>query len=265
MLTNVSGADGSTTLISVLLNKDFDWGLDLSMGYAYTRAKDVSPMTSSTAGSNFNNIALNDINNPGPATSNYVVPHRLTLRAMYAKDFFGDNTTRITMYAVTQEGQPQSYVMGSDDQEGDQRFGRHLLYVPTGAGDPNVIFDPAFDQAAFFDFVTREGLKPGIQARNGQFAKWSTRFDLAIYQDLPTWNSDFKGTAFLKIYNFGNFLNDDWGKQYDAQFFSIAVVDSSLAPGGEYIFEEFNDREFNNLLEFRTLWEARVGIQFDFN
>ena len=70
-------------------------------------------MTSFTAGSSFLNVATLDINNPSAGISNYVVPHRFTLRAIYEAEWFGDNTTRFTLSGVVQEGQPGSYVMTS--------------------------------------------------------------------------------------------------------------------------------------------------------
>ena len=120
MLTN-SNQDPEAHVFSVSVRKYFDNGWDMLAGYAYTDAEDVSPMTSSTAGSNFNNVALNDIVEPEAATSNYVTPHRFTFRLGYRNTFFGDNETRFSLYSFAQEGRPQSYVMGSDDLEGDQR------------------------------------------------------------------------------------------------------------------------------------------------
>ena len=264
MLTN-SDEDGESTLVSLILNKNFDWGLDLSVGYAHTRAKDVSPMTSFVAGSNFTNLALLDINNPFPGISNYVVPHRFTFRTSYANEFFGDNTTRFTLYGVAQEGQPISYVMDSGDLEGDGFNARHLLYVPDGPNDPNVIYDPGFDQAAFNAFVQGAGLSPGFQARNSVHAKWSSRFDFAVSQDIPMFNDDLRGRVLLKVYNLGNLLNDEWGKQYDAQFSPQSVVDASIAPTGEFVFESFNNTNINDLQEFRSLWEIKLIAQIDFN
>ncbi|MDZ7769197.1 MAG: carboxypeptidase regulatory-like domain-containing protein [Woeseiaceae bacterium] len=264
MLTN-SRDDGASDLFSISLRKNFDWGLDLIAGYAYTDGEDIMPMTSSVAGSNFENLATNDINDPGPGVSNYVAPHRLTFHASYANEFFGDNETRITMRAFASEGQPQSYVMGSSDLEGGGFFGRHLLYVPTGPTDPNVVFDPGFDTTEFFNWVNREGLGAGLQERNAQHAGWSNRIDLRMDQEFPAFVGDAKGRVFLKVYNLGNMLNDDWGKQVDAQFFSVQVVNSSVDPvTGQYIFESFSDRSVEDLLESRTLWEVRLGVEIDF-
>lgn len=264
MLTNARD-DASSQIFSVVFRKDFDWGLDTVFGYAYTDSKDVSPMTSAVARSNYENLALNDINDPIAGTSNYLVPHRFTLRASYGNAFFGDNITRATMYAYHSEGQPQSYVMGSDDLEGGGFFGRHLLYVPTGASDPNVVFEDSFDQAAFFDWVSREGLSPGLQARNAQHAKWSSRVDFRIDQDLPTFVGDSKARLFLKVYNLGNLINEEWGHVNDAQFFSVQVVESSVDDAtGQYVFEEFDEDTVNELIETRSVWEARLGIEFSF-
>ena len=264
MLTN-SSQNGESTLISLMVNKNFDWGLDLSLGYAHTRAKDVSPMTSFVAGSNFTNLALLDINNPYPGVSNYVVPHRFTLRASYATELFGDNMTRVTLYGVTQEGQPTTYVMGSDNLEGDGEEARHLLYVPNGQNDPNVVFADAETEAAFNAWVAANGLGPGFQPRNDVHAKWSTRWDLVLSQEIPLFVEGLKGSAYLKIYNLGNLLNDDWGKQWDAQFTPQRVVLAGITDEGQYEYSNFTAPDINDLQPFRSLWEIKAGIRINFN
>ncbi|MDZ7644699.1 MAG: hypothetical protein U5K76_11020 [Woeseiaceae bacterium] len=230
-----------------------------------TDAEDVMPMTSSVAQSNFENLATNDINDPMAGTSNYLVPERLTFHASYANEFFGDNTTRITLRAFASEGQPQSYVMGSDDQEGFGRFGRHLLYVPTGPTDPNVQFAPTFDQTAFFNWVDAEGLGSGLQERNAHHGRWSNRIDMRFDQEFPAFIGDTKGRVFLKIYNVGNLIDDEWGRVNDAKFFSVQVVNSSVDAGtGQYIFESFSEDTISEVLENRSLYEIRLGIEIDF-
>lgn len=263
MLTN-SPHSPKSDILSMVLRKDFDNGLDLMLGYAYTSAEDVSPMTSSVAGSNFDNLALTDINRPLPGTSNYEVPHRFTFRASWGHEFWSGLETRVTLLGYIKEGQPQSYVMQGGDLEGDGFFGRHLLYVPTGADDPNVVYGPGFDLTAFNAFVAQEGLKGGIQERNAQNASWSKRADLLLSQEIPTFLGKTKGRVFLKVYNLGNFFSDKWGHVNDAQFFSVQVVNSGVNDAGQYVYEQFNDRTINNLLENRSLWDIRLGIEIAF-
>ncbi len=262
MLTN-SSRTPTSNIVSFTLKKELDFGLDLLFGYAYTEAEDVSPMTSSVAGSNFDNTALLDVNNPTVAGSNYVVPNRFTMVADYRATWFGDAETRITIRGYVNEGQPQSYAMQGTDLEGDGFFGRHLLYVPTGPSDPNVVYDPGFDQAAFSQWVSDNGLSPGFQERNGQNAGWSSRFDLRISQEIPL-PGDFLGRVYFKVYNFGNMLNDDWGRIADAEFFSPQVVDADVDAQGRFVYDNFRDRSIETTVINRSLWEARFGIDIKF-
>ncbi len=263
MLTN-SSKDATSDMFSFVLNKSFDFGLDLMFGYAWTDSEDIASMTSSVAVSNFDNVPTLNPNDPEAGESSYLVPHRITFKATYAAELIRNLETRVTLYGFASEGQPQSYVMGSQDLEGDGFFGRHLLYVPNGLGDPNVVFEPGFDTAAFFAFAKREDLGTGFVDRNETHAKWSNRFDLKIDQELPTFIDGTSGHVFLKIYNLGNMLSDKWGKVTDAQFFSIQAVNSSIDAQGRIVYEDFNGGDINDLLETRSLWAARIGVQFNF-
>ena len=266
MLTNAQD-EGSADLFSILMSNSWDNGLDVSFGYAHTASEDVNPMTSSVAVSNFENLATSDINNPGVGKSNYVVPNRFTMRISYGHEFFGDNTTRFTMYGVTSEGQAQSYAMGNSGQlEGDGRFARHLLYVPSGSTDPNVDLS-AMDSDnidEMFAWFAAEGLSPGLQKRNAQNARWTSRIDLRIDQQFPLFHKSTKGRVYLKVYNLGNLLNSDWGAVNDAQFFTPQVVRTNVSDTGVYEFQSFSERSINNLRQNRSFWEVRLGIDIRF-
>lgn len=263
MLTN-SRFGASSDIFSVALRKRWGTDFDVSGGYAFTSARDISPMTSSVAVSNFENLATTDINNPRAGTSNYEVPHAFTFRASHGRNWFANAETRVTVHGFIREGQPQSIGMSSDDLEGDGFFGRHLLYVPDGPADPNVVFGPRFPVDEFFSFVDREGLRPGFVPRNSKHADWSTRIDLGIHQDVPTTIGRTTGRIFFRMYNFTNFLNKGWGKVNDAVFFTPVYVESSLNDAGQYVFEDFEDVGVTDLLENRSLWEARLGFEFRF-
>ncbi len=183
MLTN-SGRKTESNMVSVSVSKEFEFGLSAQIGYAYVEGEDISPMVASTAGSNFTGGALLDINDPEPGNSNWVVPKRLTANFYYENQWFGENSTRISLQGYANEGQPQTFVMESDNLEGDGFNDRHLLYVPTGPSDPNVVFDAGFDQAAFAEFVARNGLQPGFNARNEVNTGWSTVWNLSVRQDV---------------------------------------------------------------------------------
>jgi Carboxypeptidase regulatory-like domain len=277
MLTNSDEITRSQAF-SIVGRKSFDWGLDVLLGYAWVDAEDISPMTSSVAASNFENTALVDINDPAPGTSNYLVPQRFTMRLNWEHAFFADAYTRVTLYGFLNEGQPQSYGWSAAESgncedatgldcrglEGDGFFGRHLLYIPTGANDPNVVFGPDFDTAAFLAWVDSEGLGAGLTERNQRHADWSTRFDLRVSQDIPL-PGNLWGQLYVKVFNLGNLLNDDWGKITDSVFFTPEFVRGAVIEStGQFYYDSFDNVPIERTIINSSLWEARLGIDIQF-
>ena len=256
-------------MASVSATQSYDWGFDWTVGYAYTKAENVTPMTSSVAFSNFASIAVFDPNNPDVATSNYEIPHRITMQLNYERAFFGDYDTRFTLFGRANQGRPYSFVFAGDDGDvfGDGIDFRHLLYVPTGPSDPNVIFAPGFDTAAFFDFVEANGLSQyagSTLPRNSQDGDWWTKFDLRIEQELPGLMAGHKTSAFMVIENVGNLLNDEWGVLREASFpLSQGVVDVDRN-GDQYVFEEFLTPAGQTRVVDASLWEVRLGLRYSF-
>jgi hypothetical protein len=91
ILTNVTGPDAESWQASISLAKSYDNGFDWSVGYAYTDAKDVNPMTSSVAFSNYANVSVDDPNGPSLANSNYNIPQRFTFSMGYSAYWWDDN------------------------------------------------------------------------------------------------------------------------------------------------------------------------------
>ncbi|MEE4360002.1 MAG: TonB-dependent receptor [Pseudomonadales bacterium] len=268
-LTNVSGADAEQTIFSLSLSKEYDNGIRWQLGYAYTDATDVNPMTSSVAFSNYSNFARYDPNNPGVATSNYEIPNRFTGALTFERAFFRDAMTRVSIFGSYNEGRPYSLVLADGAGLG---FGdpvgfddRHLLYVPTGPDDPNVVFAPGFDQAAFFDFVADQGLSPGIQRRNQKHSSWWLKFDVKVEQEIPI-PYDGKASAFIVIENLGNLLNDDWGvlQEGTGESRTVPVVNAGVNDDGQILFNEFLDVTTQGRVTDASLWEVRAGIRVTF-
>lgn len=269
LLTNVDGDSGDATTFSLAASKEWDFGLDMSVAYAYNDSTDVNPMTSSVAGSNYRNFATFDPNDPGAHTSNYNIPHRFTLLLGYQKEFFGSYSTRFTLFGSANEGRGMSYTYGDDFDEfvGDDRTGggRQLIYVPE-IDDPNVIYGNDFDLDAFNAFIASEGLKRGrIMNRNSVNGDWWTKFDLRVSQELPGFSKDHRSSAFLVLENVGNFLNDDWGVLKQGNFVSESVVDATVNQNGQYVYNTFfGADQRDNVQRGASLWEIRVGLSYRF-
>lgn len=266
ILTNVGGADAESLNWSLGLNKAHDNGIDWSLGYAFTKSRDKNPMTSSTSGSNYGNVAVTDSNSPSLAVSNYSIPHRFTARISYEAYWWGENRTKFSLFGSANEGRPFSYVFSRDDGDvfGDERDNRHLLYVPTGSDDPNVIFDPNFDQDAFWAFVKKQGLKSGTQRRNNQQSGWWTHVDLRVEQEFPGFFANDRFSAFFVIKNFCNLINDNWCVLKEAGFPRTDDVVNMDIVDGQYLFQSFQTPGGQSRSTQASLWEMRIGVKYSF-
>ncbi len=274
ILTNADG--GRAISFSAALEKSYENGIDWSFAYSYTDSKDVAPMTSSVAFSNFSGFAASDRNNPESATSNYVIPHRFTAQFSWAHDFWDDNTTRVSLYGQLNQGRPFSYVFvdggGSFnsvyDEFGDGVDGGALLYVPTGADDPNVVFGEDFNQDAFFTYLEETGLSDyagEIAPRNGFHSNWWSKVDLKITQDIPAFMEGHKAQAYMVVNNLTNLIDSDWGVLYEAGFpRMLEIVDARIdTDANKYIFNEAF-LQTQDRVTTPSQWEIKFGIKYDF-
>ena len=263
LLTN-SDEDADTLVLSLGLSKKFENGLSMNLGYAYSDAEDISGMNSSVAFSNFVNVATNDPNNLTAGTSEFNTPNRFTFRLGYERNFFGDLKTRFSLYGEYKNGQATSLTMSSSGLEDLGFLSRQLLYVPTAGNDPAVIYADGFDRQGFDELIASRSLARGqFVSRNSENARSSARLDLRIDQDLPT-IAGVKPKVFVKINNVLNLINDDWGAQFDAPFVSEQVIESSVNDAGQLVFENFRGATTTETIDSFSVWQARIGIQFDF-
>lgn len=287
ILTNNDG--GSQKVISAGLYKDYDFDSGVranwALGYAYTDAKDRNPMTSSVAFSNYVNFSTSDPQNPALATSNYEVPHRFTVRAGVSYPFFGEYETSVRLFGQISQSRPYSFVFDdAGDVFGDELDGRHLLYVPTGPSDPNVVFNPGFDTDAFFQLVSRLGLDEysgQIAPRNAFQSDWFSQWDLRFEQELPGLLDGHRTQMFVVIDNIGNLLNDDWGVVNQAGFpgeQDLVALDESVTnaqgfvginDSGQYVFDSLTGgvdttADIFSPVVNASVWEIRFGVRYEF-
>jgi outer membrane receptor for ferrienterochelin and colicin len=266
ILTNSEG--GSQTVFSVSLEKSYDFGLDWSAAYAFVDSEDTSSMTSSVAFSNWTSIAVSDINNPGVATSNYEIPHRLTFQLGYDHAFIGDYLTKFRLFGQAFQSRPFSFVYNDGpDIWGDGQDFLHLIYVPTDESDPLVNFGPGFDTAAFFAYVDEHGLQRGaIGERNGSEGQWTNKFDVRFEQEFPGILGGHRSAGFLVLENVGNMINDDWGVFYQSSFPErTPIVAANLdVPNNRYNYTAFFDRDPEARVSDASFWSVRLGVKYEF-
>lgn len=282
MLTNFEG--GKSDQYAVAVNKNWydGWldGVGFNLSYTFLDSTDPSMGPSSTASSNFGNIAVADPNNPGVATSSYEIRHALKLNVSYEHAFFGDYRTRINLFAQRRSGLPFSYTFGTPPTtlfgEGYTSTQRALLYVPqvdssgnvTATSDPLVQYGGAFDVADFNDFLHRTGLieyAGQIAPRNAFRSPYVTTMDVHIAQELPAF---FPGGARLEGYvdieNLGNLLNDEWGvvQQIGFPYASNNVV-ATRTGDDHYTYTGLNTRSPSTFSD-QSVWQVKFGVRYKF-
>lgn len=264
MLTNRKGDDATATTFSLGVNKSFEFGLDMAASYARTKAKDVHPMTSSVAFSNYHAVATSDPQNLELETSNYEVPHRFTVSMSYAQEFISGYETRITLFGQALQSNWYGYTFDRTSTElGFNDSSRQLLYIPT-LKDPKVAFASAADETAFNNWVAAaglEGFRGGIMPRNAAEGSWWNKWDVRVEQKFPGFNAEHDGSVYFAIENFGNLLNDDWGIVKEGSDQTSAVKTS--IKNGQYVYTFNNPAAENRRIE-PSLWEMRIGVKYNF-
>ncbi len=265
LLTNRKGDDARATTFSLGVNKSFDFGLDMAMSYARTRAKDVHPMDSSVAFSNYHFVATADPENLELATSNYEVPHRFTFSMSYAHEFFSGYETRFTLFGQALQSNWFGYTFDrSSAGLGFNDGSRQLLYIPT-LTDSKVTFLTEADKTAFNAWVTAaglEGYRGSILPRNAIEGSWWNKWDVRVEQQFPGFNVEHKGSVFFAIENVGNLLNDDWGIVREGGAQNSAVT-TTVNGSGQYVYKFNNPTAENRRIE-PSLWEMRIGVKYNF-
>ncbi|WEK41313.1 MAG: TonB-dependent receptor [Candidatus Brevundimonas colombiensis] len=277
MLTNIDG--GKADQFAFAVGKDWydGWlnGAGFNLSYTYLDSKDASGGTSSTASSNFGNIALSDPNDAPLATSSYEIEHALKLNVSYSRAFFGDYRTRINLYAQRRSGLAYSYTFGNADFGEYITTSRQLLYVPqvdssgniTATSDPRVSYGANFNVANFNDFLKRTGLidyAGEISPRNAFKSPYVTTVDMHIEQELPAF---FPGGAkligYMDIENLGNLINDEWGSIQQIGFpYTSGNVDATIA-NNRYTYTNFSNRS-PSVPSVNAVWQIKLGVRYQF-
>ncbi len=269
-LTTFKNIQPETDIFGISMEKTFDNGLNLYLGYAHTSREMAHMMTSSIIFSSAVRMPLFDHLNPVNSPSHYEIEHSFDYALTWKGNVFGDLETSIGLNGFRQSGNPFSYTYRGD-MSGYRTDGENieLLYVPS-INDPNVIFSDGFDLAAFEQFLTDSGLSAyrGFTVpRNSFNSPWAGTFDLRIAQQLPSGGIPGKAIFYFDIENVLNLLNSDWGgfENYTGSTSnSRGIVEAEVDDQGRYVYKIFKvDGEPTQNIG-KSVWQIKVGFKYQF-
>lgn len=290
VVTNTS--EGSGTVFSASVDKAWDTAnagrFDLNAGYTF---QDVDEVRSYNRFVGFETYAFDpqtDLNDPRLAPSKYEVEDRFTATLRWQDRIFGDNATSVGLVYQGRSGRHFSYVFGSGGMptfggtfladfgsEGDNP-GAQLFYVPSGPNDPIITGDPAF-LADLDAFIEADGCLSGARGtiiqRNACSTGWVHIFSLRFVQQIRA-GSDKSFDVILDVENFGNLLNDEWGRveSYTAPSNVAPAIVAISDDGSQYVLGPNASYQGTpetvvprpTIARIPSAYRIQLGLRFDF-
>lgn len=255
-------------------------GLNWQVAYTRTSATEVSPLTSSVSNSNFNARSVFNPNENVDANSAYLVKDRFNASLNWSQALIGKYKTTVGVFYEGRKGKPYSWTY-RNDLNGDGVSGNDLMYVPTGFGSGEVVFlgDTATNKSnetLFWSIVDANkalrDAKGGVVKRNSAFSPFTNSFDVRVSQEIPGFSAKHKGVLTLDILNFGNLLNNRWGRINEIAFASAGgqrrtfVNYVGLDANGKYIYQvnpvvdDYTQRQVKG----ESQWAAQITARYEF-
>ena len=231
--------------LTASLSKKFDFGLDLSASYTYSKSKTFSEGQGDQVTSAYNNrrFSINGMNDMEMGYGTYVAPNRLLISATYRKEYLkhfassvglvyeGMNMAYFKSGSYVNNGTRYSYTMTSS-VVGDGGSSS-LLYVPAtreeldqwnftpytykNATGATVEYTADMQKDDFWTYINQDdylkGHKGQYTERGGAVAPWHHQLDFKFNQDFYVKVGKYRNTIQfgIDINNLLNLINSEWG------------------------------------------------------
>ena len=274
---------GYTYALSALLEKHFNFGLDLSASYTFGHAKSVNDGTSSVAYSNWKynySVDTNSQNELG--FSKFDIPHRVMVQASYNSPKYWNGWTSTTISVIYNgfSGSRYSLTMNEkQDFNGDGFSGNSLLYIPTDEELSKMVFTGVDkngetlsmtaeeSRAAFKQWIENDSYAKNHRGqyaeRNSNLSKWEHEIDLHLAQTIYNIQGMGKLEFTFDIINFANMLNKKWGASYESAYnLSPLTLEYFDKTTGNAAFS-YNKAEISKS-DISSRWHCQVGVRLTF-
>ncbi|UMR32830.1 TonB-dependent receptor [Massilia sp. MB5] len=271
---------GGSSLVTLSLSRPLIAGFGWSASYTYTDAKEVSPLTSSVALTNWRSRSIMNPNEETNANSGYLVKDRVNAVINFRRAFFGTYRTTFGLFYEGRQGKPYSWTV-NNDLNGDGQGGNDLMYIPSKKGSGEVVFygDTATNKGnedKFWSIVdANRGLRNSagkVVDRNSSYSPWTNSFDLRVSQEIPSFIKGHKATFTMDVFNVGNLLNKKWGRinevgyQTDGAQARSFVDYMGLDSQGRYIYrvrDKVEDLEVRQN-KGESQWAIQATLKYEF-
>ena len=269
--TKKGESDGVTLSFFRPMKDNWSWSASWTRGHA----TEVSPVTSSTASSNYSNRASFNPNEDVASISNTNIKDRIVATLTRRFEWIKGQETRFTFIFQSRNGHPYSWVFRGD-ANGDGYAFNDLLYVPNGPNDPKVAWASTTERDAFFAFINTNDLHnyQGTHApRNSEVSNWTQTLDIKFSQEIPLFRN-VKSELYLNLINIANMIKPGWGLDAEVPFsYRRAVTSATYNPAGNGGAGVWNYNFNSGTLDGQPVvandtpisrWQVSAGIKIKF-
>ena len=271
---------GYTYALTAQLQKSFNFGLDLSASYTFSRAKSVNDGKSSVASSNWQkNFSVDSNSGNELGFSKFDIPHRVLFTLSYTTPKYLNGWTSTT-FAVTYNGFSGSRYnltfadATRTDFNGDGATYNSLLYIPTKDELAQMNFKTEDDRTKFGQWIENDRYAKNHRGqyaeRNSNLSDWEHEVDLHLAQSIYNINGIGKLEFTFDIINFTNMLNKKWGANYSVSWnYSPLKVESlaSSTQGDAKVYTptySYNAANTPDKSDVSSRWHCQVGLRLSF-
>lgn len=265
---------GYSYSLSAMLNKHFNFGLDLMASYTFGHSYSVNDGSSSVALSNWQNYVSLNASEPTLSYSVFDRPHKVMGMISYTSPKYARILkTTVTLSYTGQSGARYSYIAKETaDFNGDEYTKKGvLLYVPTQEELTQMNWATPQDALNYENFIRGDKY---LSSRRGNFAErfgalyqFENHFDLHVAQDFYYDNKhNRKVSVFVDFLNIGNLFNRSWGLYYSnswtRQVLEITDITKD-AQGNATPTYKFNAYDIT-YSDFSSRWRCQLGLRLTF-
>ncbi len=273
--------------ITASLAKKFDFGLNLSGSYTYSKAKSYGDGVGDQVNSAYynNRYSINGMNDTELGYGTYVAPHRLLISASYKKDYgknFGSEVGLVYEgmnmgYAGGYSCTRYTYTMTSNIV--NDNGASNLIYIPASREAlDSWTFEASGDYTAeqqkndFWNYIEQDSYlsshKGQYAERGGAIMPWHHQLDFKFNQNFYLKVGGQKNTLQLgvDIKNVANLLNHSWGLYKSVNNMSLLSYNSKT---NAYQFQkngkDILNTTYTNLTSFNSTYSIQFSIRYIFN
>ncbi len=251
------------------------------LGYTYGMSKDIHSTVRSSHAANFEWNQAIDANDPALAFSNFDLRHKIVSSQFFNLRITKTQNVSLGLIYNGSAGSPYSFVYEGDvNRDGSAK--NDLIFIPKNRSDIRL----ASIRGNNNEVLVSEDMQwqqlnayiesnPYLRQNRGSYAErnaartpWNHQLDMRVSSKKGLFNIKNQVEMTLDIFNFGNLVNRNWGKQHfvpNVQNSGFGLIDFVSIEDNQPVFQFKNPQGTPWLIDpINSRWQMQVGLNYSF-